>query len=67
MILFTLEIILASIVIDEYKYSFFFYLDIIATVSIINDVPWLMNKLNLLVGLQSMYISDDAIAGVMYT
>ncbi len=67
MILFTLEIILASIVIDEYKYSFFFYLDIIATVSIINDVPWLMNQLNLLVGLQSMYISDDAIAGVMYT
>lgn len=66
MILFTLEIILASIVIDEYKYSFFFYLDIIATVSIINDVPWLMNQLNLLVGLQSMYISDDAIAGVMY-
>jgi hypothetical protein len=67
LILFTLEIILASIVIDEYKYSFFFYLDIIATVSIINDVPWLMNQLNLLVGLQSMYISDDAIAGVMYT
>jgi hypothetical protein len=66
LILFTLEIILASIVIDEYKYSFFFYLDIIATVSIINDVPWLMNQLNLLVGLQSMYISDDAIAGVMY-
>jgi len=30
-------------------------------------VPWLMNQLNLLVGLQSMYISDDAIAGVMYT
>jgi hypothetical protein len=26
-----------------------------------------MNQLNLLVGLQSMYISDDAIAGVMYT
>ena len=53
--------------IDGYKYSFFFYLDIIATLSIVSDVPWLMNMIVLLVGEQSIYLSVNAIAGVMYT
>ena len=38
LILFTLEIIGSSVAVDDYKYSFFFQLDIIATLSIIADV-----------------------------
>ena len=35
---FTLEILVNSCVVDDFKYSFFFWLDIIATVSICVDV-----------------------------
>ena len=35
---FTLEILVNSCVVDEFKYSFFFWLDIVATVSICVDV-----------------------------
>jgi hypothetical protein len=54
-------------VIDNYKYSFFFYLDIVATVSIVSDVPWLMNLLVLLIGEQDINLGANAIAGIMYT
>jgi len=37
-------------VLEDFKYSFFFYLDIIATLSLINDIPWLLNPLVGLVG-----------------
>jgi len=36
---------------DEFKYSFFFWLDIIATLSLILDVPWLIDPIQ-------MYIFD---------
>jgi hypothetical protein len=60
-------VLAGAVVIDGYKYSFFFYLDIVATLSIVSDVPWLMNTIVLLVGEQSIYLSVNAIAGVMYT
>ena len=37
-VLFTAEIILNTVVVDEFKYSFFFWLDIIATLSLIPDI-----------------------------
>lgn len=37
---FTLEIILASLVVNGYLNSFFFYLDIISTVSMVTDIGW---------------------------
>jgi hypothetical protein len=37
-------------VIDNFKYSFFFYLDIIATLSLINDIPWLLDLLVAVIG-----------------
>ena len=43
LIAFTTEILVNSCVIDEFKYSFFFWLDIVATVSIIIDIEWLMD------------------------
>ena len=39
--LFTLELLVQSCVVDDYKYSFFFWLDFIATVSLIPDIAWL--------------------------
>lgn len=42
-VLFACEIITTTVVIDDFKYSFFFYLDIIATLSLINDIPWMLN------------------------
>jgi len=38
MVMFTFEIILTTIVDHEFKYSFFFWLDIIATISLIADI-----------------------------
>ena len=50
LILFTVELIASSVAIDDYKYSFFFYLDIIATVSIVADVTWLLDVLRFTAG-----------------
>lgn len=38
LVLFSFEIFASSVAIDDYKYSFYFYLDIVATLSIIADV-----------------------------
>ena len=65
--LFTCEVLACAVVIDNYKHSFFFYLDIVATVSIISDVPWLINQIILLIGEPNQSLAVDAIAGVMYT
>jgi hypothetical protein len=41
-VLFWLEILLNSCVVDDFKYSFFFWLDIVATLSLIVDIVWLV-------------------------
>lgn len=64
--LFTLEIVTTTVVIDDFKYSFFFYLDIIATLSLINDIPWLLNIVVMLFGQRPDYESVNAIPGVLY-
>ena len=43
--LFALEILLNTVVTDEFKYSFFFWLDIIATLSLIPDIAWVTDIL----------------------
>ena len=48
-ILFSLELLLQSCVVDDFKYSFFFWLDFIATSSLIIDIPWLMDFLKYLI------------------
>lgn len=40
--LFSLEILLNSCVVDDFKYSFFFWLDIVATLSLIVDIAWIV-------------------------
>ena len=46
MFFFTLEIILASIVKPDYFLGFYFWLDIIATVSLVFDIGWIWDGLN---------------------
>ena len=66
LILFTIEILASSVVMNEYKYSFFFYLDIIATLSIVFDIGFLYDALIMLFGQSPSTIQVNAIPGVMY-
>lgn len=50
-LLFTTEILINSCVVDDFKYSFFFWLDIIATLSLIPDIQWVMNFIQIALGL----------------
>lgn len=45
LILFTTEIILACISKPEYRFSFFFWLDVLSTVSLIFDINWIWNAI----------------------
>lgn len=65
--LFTIEILATTVVVDDFKYSFFFYLDIIATLSLINDIPFMLNQIVRIFGARPDYESVNAIPGVMYT
>ena len=47
LVAFTVEILVNSCVVDDFKYSFFFWLDIIATVSICVDVLVLWNAIGI--------------------
>ena len=65
-VLFCMEILASSVAIDDYKYSFYFYLDILATLSIISDLQFL---LDFFARILSMSVSQDevnAIPGVMH-
>ena len=46
MILFLFEIILASIGKKDYFNSFFFWLDLLSTLSLVTDIPFLMDILS---------------------
>ena len=61
--LFTTEIIINSVVVDDFKYSFFFWLDIIATLSLVPDIGWWLDALALLVGSQVSSESVNALPG----
>ncbi len=43
--LFIIELILSSLAIDGYLFGFYFWLDLIATVSLISDIGWIWNKM----------------------
>jgi hypothetical protein len=48
--LFTIEIILSCLFLDDYVFSFYFWLDCISTVSLIFDIGWIMD---LIIGVSS--------------
>ena len=45
LVLFTIEIVLFSITIDDYFISFYFWLDIVSSFSLITDIQFLMENL----------------------
>lgn len=65
--LFTLEILVTSVVNDDYKYSFFFNLDIIATLSLVSDIPWMLELVKKLIGNSPQSQSVDVIPGVWFS
>ena len=64
-ICFTVEILVNSCVVDDppYKYHFFFWLDIIATISIVPDCEWLVTPIQLMVGVPPDVWSADVFPG----
>lgn len=63
--LFGLEIMLNSCVVDEYKYSFFFWLDILATMSLIVDIVWAIQLIETLMQVSSTINSADVEIGTI--
>lgn len=62
-VLFALELLIQSCVVDDFKYSFFFWLDLIATISLIPDIQWFMDFINLTLGLPLAANSLDYVIG----
>ena len=62
-ILFFFEIMINSGVQDDFKYSFFFWLDIIATVSLLPDIEFIVLGFEALLGLKPSSAAVDAIPG----
>ena len=60
---FSLEILINSCVVDDFKYSFFFWLDIIATLSIMVDITIIVHPIEYAIGLEPSAYEADAIVG----
>lgn len=63
--LFILELLLNSLIRSIYAEPFFFYLDIIATLSLVPDVSWLMWIILILVDRTPIEESKDVILGTV--
>lgn len=50
LVFFIAEIFVTSLVVDDYKYSFFFWLDVIAAASLIPDIPYIIDELVIVFG-----------------
>ena len=62
-ILFSLELLINSCVVDDFKYSFFFWLDFIATLSLVPDIPWFVDFLYRIMGLPETKFGVDVMPG----
>lgn len=65
LVVFAVEIMINAMVQVDFKYSFFFWLDIIATVSLIPDIPWIADVVGYIVLSTPNYLSVNAIPGVV--
>lgn len=61
--LFGLELLIQSCVVDDFKYSFFFWLDFIATLSLIPDISWFSDLILYLMGLPQSKFRMDVVPG----
>jgi len=59
-----MELLINSCVVDEFKYSFFFWLDFIATISLVPDIPYFIDLLKMLIGLSPSKYDVDVFPGV---
>lgn len=62
-LLFGLEILLNSCVVDDFKYSFFFWLDIVATLSLIVDMSPIVNVVQDLLNMPNTSEGADVVFG----
>ena len=62
-VLFSREIFVNSLVKSDFKYSFFFWLDIIATLSLIPDIRWISDVIGCIVDATPSYLSVDVTPG----
>lgn len=46
LVIFTCEVLVASLVTDDYFLGFYFWLDVVATLSILTDINWLFQKVS---------------------
>jgi len=65
-LLFSLEIFINSCVVNDFKFSFFWWLDIIATLSLILDIAWIVEVIAVLLAITPSSKSADAIPGMGY-
>jgi hypothetical protein len=63
LVLFLIEVLVNSCVVDDFKFSFFFWLDIIATISLLPDISFMLDLMQDLVGMQKFSLSADVIPG----
>jgi hypothetical protein len=66
-VLFILEIFINSCVVNDFKFSFFWWLDIIATLSLIPDIGWLVEIVQTVMATTVSSESADVIPGQGYT
>lgn len=45
LVMFILELILFSLFMEDYKFSFFFWLDLVATLSLLPDIPYILDPM----------------------
>jgi hypothetical protein len=62
-VLYAAEILVNSCVVDDFKYSFFFWLDIVATLSLIVDIAWIVDYISIILGQSPSYVQNDVILG----
>ena len=65
--LFALELLVQSCVVDDFKYSFFFWLDFVATMSVFIDIQWFLDVLMILMDLPLQKYEQDVIPGQVST
>ena len=63
LVLFAVEILLNSCVVDDFKYSFFFWLDIVAALSLIVDIVWIVSFLEDMMNMKTTATQSDVTLG----
>ena len=62
-LLFLAEIITTTVVMDDFKYSFFFWLDIVAALSLTVDIMWLVAGLETMMNMKTTLNQADVTPG----